>query len=154
MIDTNPGKKFANHGVSWERDFGYNQAVQVKDTIYLSGQLSHDSKGNFIAPAELDSAGRPVDYSQMEQQIRQTYANAKRLLAEFGATLDDVVEEALFVLDIPSGFSAGAKVRKEMYGMDIPQCASNIIGVSALAQPVQLVEITFRAVIDRPTHRS
>lgn len=152
MIDVNSRKKFANHGVSWERGFGYNQAVQVKDTIYLSGQLSHDSKGNFIAPAELDGAGRPVDYSQMEQQIRQTYVNAKRLLAEFGATLDDVVEEALYVLDVPAGFSAGAKVRKEMYGMDIPQCASNIFGVSALAQPVQLVEITFRAVIDRPTN--
>lgn len=154
MNNSNLKKKFANHGVGWERDFGYNQAVLVKDTIYLSGQLSHDNKGNFIAPAELDESGRPIDYSQMEQQIRQTYVNAKALLAEFGATLDNVVEESLFVLDIPAGFSAGAKVRKEMYGVEIPQCASNIFGVTALAQPVQLVEITFRAVINPPTNQS
>jgi len=142
-------KKVANFGVAWESDFGYVQAIQVKDTIYLSGQLSHDSDGNFVAPAELDESGRPIDYSQMEQQIRQTYVNAKKMLSEFGATLDDVVEEGVFVLDVPAGFSAAAKVRKEMYGADVPQCASSIFGVSALARPEQLVEITFRAVIER-----
>ncbi|WP_041316126.1 RidA family protein [Hyphomicrobium nitrativorans] len=143
-------KLVANFGVAWERGFGYVQAVQVKDTIYLSGQLSHDSEGNFIAPADLDEPGRPADYAQMEQQFRQTYVNAKRMLSEFGATLDDVVEEGIFVLDVPSGFSAAAKVRKEMYGTDVPQCASSIFGVSQLARPEQLVEITFRAVIDQP----
>ncbi|GCA50140.1 endoribonuclease L-PSP [Sinorhizobium sp. KGO-5] len=86
----------------------------------------------------------------MEAQIRQTYVNTKKLLAEFGATLDDVVEETLYVLDVPSAFEAGSKIRKEMYGTGIPQCASNLIGVTALAFPEQIVEITFRAVIDRP----
>lgn len=143
-------KKIANHGVAWEGAFGYVQAVQVKDTIYVSGQLSHDADGKLIAPAELDANGRPADFSQMEAQIRQTYVNAKKLLAEYGATLDDVVEETLYVLDVLSAFAAGSKVRKEMYGTDMPQCASNLIGVSALAFPEQIVEITFRAVIDRP----
>ncbi len=149
MTNINSRKKIANLGVAWERAFGYVQAVQVKDTIYMSGQLSHDGDGKLIAPADLDANGRPVDFSQMEAQIRQTYLNAKTLLAEYGATLDDVVEETLFVLDVPSAFSAGAKVRKEMYGTDIPQCASNLIGVTELAFPEQIVEITFRAVIDR-----
>jgi enamine deaminase RidA (YjgF/YER057c/UK114 family) len=143
-------KKVANHGVAWEAGYGYVQAIQVKDTIYLSGQLSHDGEGNFVAAAALDDAGRPADYSQMENQFRQTYVNAKKLLAEFGASLDDVVEEAVFVLDMPAGFAAAAKVRKEMYGRDVPQCASSIFVVSALAQPVQLVEVTFRAVVARP----
>ncbi|MBB6308583.1 RidA family protein [Xanthobacter tagetidis] len=143
-------KKVANHGVAWEAGYGYVQAIQVKDTIYLSGQLSHDGEGNFVAAAALDDAGRPADYSQMENQFRQTYVNAKKLLAEFGASLDDVVEEAVFVLDMPAGFAAAAKVRKEMYGRDVPQCASSIFVVSALAQPVQLVEVAFRAVVARP----
>ncbi|MDA5639554.1 MULTISPECIES: Rid family hydrolase [Agrobacterium] len=143
-------KKIANLGVAWEQAFGYAQAVQVKDTIYISGQLSHDPDGKLIAPATLDENGRPADFSQMEEQIRQTYVNAKKLLAEFGATLEDVVEETLFVLDIPSAFAAGSKVRKEMYGTDTPPVASNLIGVSALAFPEQIVEITFRAVIDVP----
>ncbi|KQZ48439.1 hypothetical protein ASD54_16340 [Rhizobium sp. Root149] len=141
-------KKIANLGVAWEQAFGYAQAVQVRDTIYISGQLSHDGDGNLVAPAVLDDKGRPIDFTPMEQQIRQTYVNAKKLLAEFGATLDDVVEETLFVLDVPSAFAAGSKVRKEMYGTDRPPVASNLIGVSALAFPQQIVEITFRAVID------
>ncbi|MGO4622383.1 RidA family protein [Ensifer sp. 2YAB10] len=150
MTNSKPSKKVENHGVAWERAFGYVQAVQVKDTIYLSGQLSHDDDGNLVAPAELDEDRRPVDFSHMESQVRQTYVNAKTLLARYGATLDDVVEETLYVLDVPSAFAAGSKVRKEMYGTDVPQCASNLIGVSALAFPEQLVEITFRAIINRP----
>jgi enamine deaminase RidA (YjgF/YER057c/UK114 family) len=141
-------KKAANHGVAWERAFGYVQALKVKDTIYISGQLSHDGEGKLVSPAKLGSDGKPADFSQMEEQIRQTYVNAKKLLSEYGATLDDVVEETLFVLDIPSAFSAASKVRKEVYGTDVPQCASNLIGVSALAFPEQIVEITFRAVVD------
>ncbi len=150
MTNDNSARKIVNHGVAWERAFGYVQAVQVKDTIYISGQLSHDDEGKLIAPAALDANGRPADFSQMEDQIRQTYVNAKKLLAEFGATLDDVVEETLFVLDVPSAFAAGSKVRKEMYGMEMPPVASNLIGVTALAFPEQIVEITLRAVIDRP----
>lgn len=141
-------KKVVNFGVAWEGLFGYVQGVQVKDTIYLSGQLSHDKDGALIAPAPLDPAGKPLSFDQMEEQIRQTYRNAVTLLAEFGATLDDVVEETLYVLDVDAAFTAGGKVRKEVYGNDQPQCASNIIGVSRLAFPAQLVEITFRAVVD------
>lgn len=120
-----------------------------KDTIYVSGQLSHDDKGNLVAPAELDENKRPADFSQMESKVRQTYINTKTLLARYGATLDDVVQETLYVLDVPCVFAAGSKVRKEMYGTDVPQYASNLIGVSALAFPEQIVEITFRAIINR-----
>jgi len=150
MAMTNSRKIIANHGVAWEGAFGYAQALQVKDTIYISGQLSHNGQGKLIAPAALNDQGRPVDFMQMEAQIRQTYVNAKKLLAEFGATLDDVVEETLFVLDVPSAFVAGSQVRKEMYGTDTPTVASNLIGVTALAFPEQIVEITFRAVLDMP----
>jgi enamine deaminase RidA (YjgF/YER057c/UK114 family) len=141
-------KTIANLGVAWEQTFGYAQAVQVKDTIYISGQLSHDGDGKMVAPATLDAQGRPVDFEPMEAQIRQSYVNAKKLLSEFGATLDDVVEETLFVLDVASAFAAGSKVRKEIYGTDTPSVASNLIGVSALAFPEQIVEMTFRAVLD------
>ena len=139
----------ANHGVAWEKAFGYAQAIKVKDTIYVSGQLSHDSAGNLVAPADLDEAGKPRSFDNMEAQIRQTYENARTLLAQFGASFDDVVEETLYVLDVDAAFSAASKVRKQVYGAEIPQLASNLIGVSRLAFPQQLVEITFRAVVDR-----
>ena len=148
MSDTGkPQKKVVNFGVAWEGLFGYVQAVQVRDAIYVSGQLSHDAAGNLVAPAALDAAGKPANFDQMEAQIRQTYRNAVALLGEFGATLDDVVEETLYVLDVDAAFVAGGKVRKEVYGTAQPQCASNLIGVARLAFPAQLVEIAFRAVV-------
>lgn len=140
-------KKTANHGVAWESIYGYSQAVQVKDVVYLSGQLGHDKDGQLVAPAPLDSHGRPTDFSGMEAQMRQTYLNAIELLAQFGATLDDVVEETLYVLDVDAAFAVAGKVRKELYGTGQPQCASNLIGVTRLALPPQLIEVTFRAIL-------
>ena len=144
-----PRVESANHGVAWEKAFGYAQAVKVKDTIYVSGQLSHDSQGNLVAPAEIDATGKPVSFDTMEAQIRQTYENARVLLQQFGATFDDVVEETLYVLDVDAAFGPASEIRTKVYGPELPQLASNIIGVTRLAFPQQLVEITFRAVVDR-----
>ena len=89
----------------WEDEYGYAQAVKVDDTIYVSGQLSHDDEGNMVGAVPPD----------MEAQMRQTYANAKKILARFGATLDDVVEEVLYVTDMDQAFAAVGPVRKEAY---------------------------------------
>lgn len=69
------GKEAAYFGVPWEDAYGYAQAIKVGDTIHVSGQLSHDEKGNLIAPASLDESGKPAEFSMMEQQMRATYAN-------------------------------------------------------------------------------
>ena len=55
------GKEAAYFGVPWEDASGYAQAIKIGDTIYVSGQLSHDEKGELIAPASLDKSGkRPI----------------------------------------------------------------------------------------------
>ena len=136
-----------NFGVPWEEAFGYAQAVQLHGVIYISGQLSHSKDGTLVAPAPLNDNGKPADFSNMEAQLRCTYENAVNLLAQFGATLSNVVEETLYVLDVDAAFPAASKVRKEMYGTDRPRVASNLIGVSRLAFPEQLVEVAFRAVV-------
>src|SRR5436190_7119099 len=141
------GKEAAYFGVPWEDAYGYAQAIKVGDTIHVSGQLSHDEKGIMIAPAALDESGKPADFSTMEEQMRVTYGNAAKLLARFGATLDHVVEETLYVLDVDAAFAVAGKVRKEAYAVARPQCASNLIGVSRLAFPEQLIEIVFKAVL-------
>jgi enamine deaminase RidA (YjgF/YER057c/UK114 family) len=117
------GKEAAYFGVPWEDAYGYAQAIKVGDTIYVSGQLSHDDKGIMIAPAALDESGKPADFSTMEEQMRVTYANAAKLLARFGATLDHVVEETLYVLDVDAAFAVAGKVRKEAYAVARPRCA-------------------------------
>src|SRR5262245_60412132 len=35
-------------GMPWEDQYGYVQAVKVDNTIYVSGQLSHDDQGNMV----------------------------------------------------------------------------------------------------------
>jgi enamine deaminase RidA (YjgF/YER057c/UK114 family) len=132
-------------GVPWEEAYGYAQAIQVGSSIYVSGQLSHNAAGEIVGAASLGADGKPEDYSGMELQMRTTYANAEKVLAQFGATLDNVVEETLYVLDVDAAFAVAGKVRRAAFGTDKPQCASNLIGVSRLAFPTQLIEISFRA---------
>jgi enamine deaminase RidA (YjgF/YER057c/UK114 family) len=132
-------------GMPWEAEYGYAQAVKVGDTIYLSGQLSHDDEGNFVGAAPLDDQGRIRDHSNMEIQMRQTYANAKKLLGQYGATLDNVVEEVLYVTDMDAAFAAAGPVRKEAYGSEKPDVASTILVTPRLALPPQLIEIKFIA---------
>jgi enamine deaminase RidA (YjgF/YER057c/UK114 family) len=140
-------KEVASLGVPWEKAYGYTQAVRVKNTIYVAGQLSHDSDGNFVGPASVDSSGVATDTSNMELQMRTTYANAAKVLAQFGAELQHVVEEVLYVTDMDAAFAVAGAVRKAAYGSDTPQCASTIAQVARLAFPQQLVEIRFTAVL-------
>lgn len=135
--------------VPWEDVFGYVQAVAHDGILYVSGQLSHDLRGALVAPAPLDTSGRPSSFANMEAQIRRTYENAMGLLARFGASLDDVIEETLYVVDMDSAFHVAARVRKQMYGSERPRVANTIVAVSRLALPEQLVQISFRAVLPR-----
>jgi enamine deaminase RidA (YjgF/YER057c/UK114 family) len=128
-------KEAKGFGMPWEDEYGYAQAVKVDDTIYVSGQLSHDAEGRMVGASPAD----------METQMRQTYANAKKILAKFGATLDDVVEEVLYVTDMDKAFAAAGRVRKEAYGSTRPAVASTILVTPRLALAEQLIEIKFVA---------
>ncbi|MEV0331051.1 RidA family protein [Micromonospora echinospora] len=41
--------------VSGEKEFGFAQSIKVGDTIYVSGQLSHDAEGTFLYPNDLSA---------------------------------------------------------------------------------------------------
>ena len=81
----------------------------------------------------------------MEIQMRQTYVNAKKLLAQYGATLDNVVEEVVYVTDMDTAMATAGPVRKEAYGSEKPQVACTILVTPRLALPPQLIEIKFLA---------
>lgn len=131
-------------GVSWEGAYGYVQAVRHGDTIRLSGQFAHEGE-EMVAPAPVGEDGHPTDFSNMAEQMRQTYVNTSKLLARFGASLDHVVEEVIYVLDMDSAFKAAGPVRKAAYGVEVPQVASTILVTPRLALPSQLIEISFIA---------
>ncbi|HEX5186382.1 MAG TPA: RidA family protein [Nitrososphaeraceae archaeon] len=121
-------KESKNLGMSWEKEYGYSQAVKVGDTIYISGQVSHDDEGNIV--------GR----GNMEAQMRQAYANIKKMLKQYGATMDNVIDEVLFVTDMKSAFAAAVKCRQEIFS-GLPVVASTIVQIQRLAFPDLMIEI-------------
>jgi 2-iminobutanoate/2-iminopropanoate deaminase len=121
-------KETRSLGMPWEKEYGYAQAVKVGDTIYVSGQVSHDDLGNIVGRGE------------MEVQMRQAYANIQKLLAKYGATIENIVDEILFVTDMDAAFTAAAKCRQEIFS-GTPVIASTIVQIQRLAFPDLMIEI-------------
>jgi 2-iminobutanoate/2-iminopropanoate deaminase len=114
--------------MAWEKEYGYSQAVKVGDTIYISGQVSHDDKGNIIGLGD------------MEAQMRQSYANIKKVLAMYGAKMENIVDEILFVTDMDAAFAAAVKCRQDIFS-GTPVVASTIVQIQRLAFPQLMIEI-------------
>jgi 2-iminobutanoate/2-iminopropanoate deaminase len=121
-------KEAKSLGMPWEEEYGYSQAVKVENTIYVSGQVSHDDKGNIV--------GR----GNMEVQMRQAYANIEKVLAQYGATMENIVDEVLFVRDMDAVFAARVKCGQEVFSGN-PVVASTIVQIQRLAFPELMVEI-------------
>ena len=62
-------------------------------------------------------------------------------MGEFGVTLENVVEEVLYVTNMEKAFATAGPVRKEAYGSETPQVASTILVTPRIAPPTQLIEI-------------
>ena len=105
------------------------QAVQVGDVIYLSGQVGVDEQGD--APDSLVA------------QTTLAYEHVKAVLAEFGATLHNVVEETVFVTDMAQTMAQVQEVfaaRAAAYG-GRPDVTQTLVAVSALVDPAFKIEI-------------
>jgi enamine deaminase RidA (YjgF/YER057c/UK114 family) len=127
-------KETQSLGMPWEKEYGYAQAVKVGDTIYLSGQVSHDDRGNIIGPGD------------MEIQMRQAYTNIQKLLAQYGATMENIVDEILFVTDMDAAFAAAVKCREIVFS-GTPVVSSTIVQIQRLAFPDLLIEIKCVAMV-------
>src|SRR5512137_2245117 len=62
-----------------EKLYGYSHAVKIGNDIKISGAVSMDDKGNLTAPGNL------------EQQMKNCYADLEKILQHYGCTFDDVV---------------------------------------------------------------
>lgn len=113
---------------------GYEQAIRVKDTIYASGQIS------------LDETGHIIGKGNMETQMRQAYLTSAKILQSFGATMNNVVKEEIFVTDMKAALVVASNVRNDVYP-DFPMISSTIIQIRRLVHPDALVEIKLTAKI-------
>ncbi|PIM69480.1 hypothetical protein CTU88_26120 [Streptomyces sp. JV178] len=114
-------------GMPWEALYGYSQALQVGDTVYVSGQLSHDRDGTFVGEGDF------------ELQVRTTLENLDLVLKQFGAERGQIVETTVLVRNLRENFDTTARLHAEYFGGHRP--TSTVMGVADLALPDQLVEI-------------
>lgn len=107
----------------------FAQAVKVGNVVYISGQVGMDAKGHLGA--------------DLAEQTRIAYDNVKQVLSQFEATLDNVVDETMFITDMGEFMKASESVlgvRAEAYG-GVPEVCQTLIQVSALVMPELKIEI-------------
>ncbi len=110
----------------WTKTFRISQGMRVGNTVYLSGQIAFDPDGNVVG----------VD--DMGAQARQVFKNMRTVLAEAGATMEDVVKLTAFITDFSRYPDYGA-ARAEAFPNNIP--ASSTVATPALVNPDLLVEV-------------
>ncbi len=136
-----------NFGVFWEKDFSYSQGNKVGNMIFVAGQLAHSST--------VDADGMPEFFmGDFEQQLRATLDNVKAVLANYGATMDDVVFLQNFVVPkTRSGNKAGdynpiaSKIISEYFPNGLH--AMTFAEVQGLYGDAQLVESNAIAVVNK-----
>lgn len=117
--------KTFNHNL-W--DHGISQGYRVNDTLYISGQFSHNAAGEFIGAGDI------------ELQTRQTLNNLDHVLAEFGITKANLAYVEIYLTNAQEHGGPVIELFKEYLG-DHHRPAGSLIGVTYLAFPEQWVEI-------------
>jgi enamine deaminase RidA (YjgF/YER057c/UK114 family) len=105
------------------------QGVKVGNILYLSGQVGMDEAGNIP--------------TTMAEQTVLAYANIRAVLAEFGAGLDNIVDETFLVTSVEEtheNLKAIYGARAEAYGTT-PEVTQTLIGVAGLVLPKLKLEI-------------
>ncbi len=105
--------------------------VRSGNVIHLSGQVAMDENGQVVGPGDVGA------------QFRQAYKNIAEVLEKFGASMDDIVDETVFVTDVGAVMAILGDLgvlRAEAYGGE-PQVTQTMVQVAALVDPALLCEI-------------
>jgi enamine deaminase RidA (YjgF/YER057c/UK114 family) len=104
------------------------------NTVYISGQVAANEKGEVIGKGDLRA------------QVTRVYENLATCLKAAGLSFSDVVKMNTYVVNFkPEDLGVIRDVRKNYLSADHPP-ASTLVGVQALASPDWLVEIEAIAV--------
>jgi len=109
-----------------EKAYGYSHAVKIGNDIKISGAVSMDDEGN------------PTAIGDLEQQMKNCYADLEKILKHYGCTFDDVVVENIFTTNMPL-FLEKAAFRNSIYTKQFP--TGSWLGVKELAIPEFMIEI-------------
>ena len=107
-------------------------AVPAGRMIFASGQVAREVDGQLVGAGDIRA------------QTRKTLQNLQAVLAEAGATMDDVVKVTVFVTNLSEHFAAIHEIRAEFFAAPYP--ASTLVEISQLVDPEMLIEIEAIAV--------
>jgi enamine deaminase RidA (YjgF/YER057c/UK114 family) len=103
--------------------------------IFVSGQVAWDAHGTVVGKGDV------------RVQARQAFENLKKIFAQAGATLRDIVKLNIYLTDLAHR-QAVREVRTEYLGGHNPP--STTVVVASLVDPDLLIEIDATALVEEP----
>ena len=107
----------------------FSQGVQVGNILTLAGQLGDGEDGEIP--------------ESIKGQMENCYRHIQNVLNEFGASLDNVIDETWFVTDVEDCMDNVGEIfqaRERIYGCK-PEVSQTLIGTTALVAPSYKIEI-------------
>ena len=109
----------------------YSQAVEINDTLYISGQLPiHPLSGK-------------IESTTAELQTEQVFKNIAAILEAAGYTFADVVKSTVFLSDI-TNFAGMNEVYKKYYSSECPARSAFAVRDLPLGALVEIETIAAR----------
>ncbi len=113
-----------------EKSYGYTHAVKIGGYIKISGAVS------------MDAEGKPTAVGDLEQQMKNAYADLGAVLKHYGCSFDDVIVEDVFTTNMAK-FLEVASYRNTIYTKHFP--TGTWLEVKGLALPEFMIEIEMEA---------
>jgi enamine deaminase RidA (YjgF/YER057c/UK114 family) len=113
-----------------EKAYGYSHAVRIGHDIKVSGAVS------------MDDAGNPTAVGDLEQQMKNAYADLDKVLNHYGCTFDDVIVENVYTTNMAELLKVAA-YRASVYTKQFP--TGTWLEVKGLALPEFMIEIELEA---------
>ena len=114
----------------WEQAIGYSQAIRRGKTLYVSGTVGANAKGE---PTDLDG------------QMKKAYEGIQKTLAHYNTDFSHVVAERIYTTDMDALIHS-QETRKQFYGNALP--AATWVEVKRLYSPADKIEIEVEVSLD------
>jgi reactive intermediate/imine deaminase len=115
------------------RPFGYAHAIQIENTLYISGQIPLDQEMNVVGGNDIGA------------QTEQVYENLKMVLEDAGGDMTSIVMLNIYCTDIEAFDKETRGLRKKYFKDYYP--AVTAVEVKRLYRPEFMIEIEAVAVL-------